>query len=389
MALANRSAVLFSLKAYHLALDDIRLAFESGYPEELHFKLLERKAKILMFFRQFEDARGVYQDLVKSLDKAKVDANKKLKVQKDAQAALNYFKKAASVYNDPNVVIRPASELPKLPDKNKLYPALSNAVRFKYEPGRGRFAVANRDIKIGEYIAVDKPIASHPLPEYLGSNCAHCFQAMKAPLPCPVCTKVMFCSYDCRQKALSTYHPYECKIFDFLVASGMSIVCFLAYKAVIQKPFKFFLDNRDKFKGYDESSGVNVSEKYLSSDYKNYFNLVSHHEKRKVGDMFHRAMLAAMLMRCMKKYGYFGPDAKEGILTEDECFVGTILCQFLEVNQFNAHEVAQVKKILNVIAICDCSSMSRSIVRDAGQEQGGGVQVGLHRGGVLPDPGPV
>ena len=30
VALANRSAVLFSLKAFHLALDDIRLALESG-----------------------------------------------------------------------------------------------------------------------------------------------------------------------------------------------------------------------------------------------------------------------------------------------------------------------------------------------------------------------
>ena len=44
----------------------------------------------------------------------------------------------------------------------------------------------------------------------------------------------MFCSYDCRKIALETYHPYECKIFDFLIASGMSIVCFLAYKAIVQ-----------------------------------------------------------------------------------------------------------------------------------------------------------
>ena len=43
LALANRSAVLFSLKAYNLALDDIRLALESGYPKELRYKLLERK----------------------------------------------------------------------------------------------------------------------------------------------------------------------------------------------------------------------------------------------------------------------------------------------------------------------------------------------------------
>jgi len=43
LCLANRSAVLFSLKAYALALDDIKLAFEVGYPKELWFKLLERK----------------------------------------------------------------------------------------------------------------------------------------------------------------------------------------------------------------------------------------------------------------------------------------------------------------------------------------------------------
>lgn len=59
MALANRSAALFSLKAYNLALDDIRLALESGYPEELRFKLLERRAKILGHFKQHDSARQV------------------------------------------------------------------------------------------------------------------------------------------------------------------------------------------------------------------------------------------------------------------------------------------------------------------------------------------
>jgi len=176
---------------------------------------------------------------------------------------------------------------------------------------------------------------------------------MKAPMPCPVCTKVLFCSYDCRAHALSTYHKYECKVFDFLIASGMSIVCFLAYKAIVQKPFSFFLENKDKFQSHDESSGVNIQlgedgqplEKYLSSDYRNYFNLCTHHSERKVGDIFHRALLAVMLMRCMKKYGYFGDDAKDEVLTEDECFVGTILSHFLEVNQFNAHEVAQFEMV--------------------------------------------
>ena len=31
-----------------MALDDIRLAFESGYPEELRFKLIERKVWVFV-----------------------------------------------------------------------------------------------------------------------------------------------------------------------------------------------------------------------------------------------------------------------------------------------------------------------------------------------------
>ena len=53
-------------------------------------------------------------------------------------------------------------------------------------------------------------------------------------------------------------------------------------------------------------------------------------------------MLTVMLVRCMKKYGYFGPDADDEIMTDDECYIGFVLNHFLEVNQFNAHEVAQV-----------------------------------------------
>ena len=73
--------------------------------------------------------------------------------------------------------------------------------------------------------------------------------------------------------------------------------------------------------------------------------------ERKAGDVFHRAMLTVMLVRCMKKYGYFGPDADDEIMTDDECYIGFVLNHFLEVNQFNAHEVAQVCIILGLIGV--------------------------------------
>ena len=57
-----------------------------------------------------------------------------------------------------------------------------------------------------------------------------------------------------------------------------------------------------------------------------------------------------MMLRCLKKLGYFGEDVKEKannedeteVFTDDEIYIGTLLYHFLESMQFNAHEVAQV-----------------------------------------------
>ena len=59
--LANRSAVLFSLKAYGMALDDIELSFRLGYPDDLAYKLHDRRAKCLVAFKQMEDAGEAYR----------------------------------------------------------------------------------------------------------------------------------------------------------------------------------------------------------------------------------------------------------------------------------------------------------------------------------------
>ena len=105
-------------------------------------------------------------------------------------------------------------ELPEIPCKNALYPVMSDAVTFKYEEARGRwdlvrwsqlekttmttirtmmqtiimmerplhnpvyeyqwqdlktprFAIASRDIVVGEVLCVEKAIVSHMLPEYM------------------------------------------------------------------------------------------------------------------------------------------------------------------------------------------------------------------------------
>lgn len=84
-----------------------------------------------MYFRQFSDAHDTYKELMNALDVAKVDAQKKMKIQKETQHAMEYFKKAPSIYNDPAVKIYPPPDLPKLSGRNAKYPAVSDSIEYK------------------------------------------------------------------------------------------------------------------------------------------------------------------------------------------------------------------------------------------------------------------
>ena len=117
-------------------------------------------------------------------------------------------------------------------------------------------------------------------------------------------------------------------------------------RSITQKPLQWFLDNKQLFEKHDKTSGQTKEQKepYESGDYKNYFNLVNHHEERKIGDIFHRAMFTVFLLRCLQSQGYF-PTPPSEKLSDDEVYIGTLLMHFLELLQFNAHEVAQFEMV--------------------------------------------
>ena len=81
----------------------------------------------------------------------------------------------------------------------------------------------------------------------------------------------------------------------------------------------------------------------MSSDYRNIFNLVSHHEKMSSTENFHRATFAIFLLRCLDSQGYFGSQQSTYELTGDKLLVARLLFHFLELLQFNTHEVAQLE----------------------------------------------
>lgn len=175
----------------------------------------------------------------------------------------------------------------------------------------------------------------------MAQNCAACFKTLQAPLPCTTCTRALFCNLQCRDQALP-YHKYECRLADFFLSAGMNGICFVAYTLISQKCVQWFRDNRDMFHNHDERSGESKERKdaYVSSDYRNIFNLVTHHKEMGTNEKFHRTAFSVFLLRCLQSQGYFGEDCSQ-VLYQDAILIGTLLVHFLEVLQFNTHEVAQ------------------------------------------------
>merc|ERR1712079_141800 len=67
------------------------------------------------------------------------------------------------------------------------FPQLSEAVTIRYAASRGRYAVAARDIRVGELIAVEEAFVAVLDREQRLTNCWHCLLCAQRPLPCPGC----------------------------------------------------------------------------------------------------------------------------------------------------------------------------------------------------------
>ena len=68
-----------------------------------------------------------------------------------------------------------------------------------------------------------------------------------APLPCPDCCVVCFCSVECRDQAQKTYHKYECKmkLYEMLHFMGDEFIdVFMAIRTVTMHEVQYFMDRK-------------------------------------------------------------------------------------------------------------------------------------------------
>ena len=226
---------------------------------------------------------------------------------------------------------------------NPLFPQLSDAVQIKYARNRGRYAVAARDIKIGELIAAETAFVSFLDKEQRLSNCWHCLVCARAPLPCLHCSGVVFCSTACREAAGSSYHPAECGYTDVMFQASLGAWS-LAYRALTSRPWRHYRQNIEAWLEHDERAGVASTQVYSSEDIASFHNLVTHDGvgHKQAPELMMQCHVVVFLVRLLLKVGYITEDQEAEEFHEDAMLAGRLLHHFMRAAYYNTHETTQV-----------------------------------------------
>ncbi|XP_023339607.1 SET and MYND domain-containing protein DDB_G0284059 [Eurytemora carolleeae] len=341
LAFANRSVVLVQLKNYEAALSDIDLAFMAQYPQNLRYKLYERKGRCLQALKQDKLAEEAFNSCLSGIRESTLTEEKKQKLETEIKALI----KNLSPSDDKKGKEPEKRKIPQLKRKNKNFPAFSDSVSIQYKESQGRFGVAVRDIPLGELVCLEEPPCFYLHEEMTGVNCSNCFRRHEAPLPSPICTQNVFCSLECQKTGMSGYHLVESKFMDVLFQNGLKKKeWFLALRAVTNKPLEFFtslqhkLDHQPKY-GLEKDDFV-----YNTEDFLTLYNLVSHTEQWDQKEHAYKAFFALFFVRCLQKSEYFGEKQScDNKLGPEELMIGKLLIHLMEVATMNSHEIGQLE----------------------------------------------
>ncbi|KAJ8934866.1 hypothetical protein NQ314_013140, partial [Rhamnusium bicolor] len=308
--ISNRSATYFELKEYKRVFNDIDYLLEVGnYPSHLQYKIWLRKAKCYDAMQNERLSSEAYNEAVNSLKHSKLD-------EKTIESKLKEIENARM-----NTTASPAKQelIPVLNPEifvgGKEYIAAHPKIIFEQDNYQGRFATAVEDIEAGAIIVEENAHCAVVDSTHILSNCQFCSVSVDQPVACSSCGNVVFCCTNCERLANKTFHKIECSIQESVFASGASINCSLALRIISQRPFSYFIDKKNKFKDYlkDNCKKNTIKKKIYRFD--DYDNLGK----------------------------YFPFETNDGILTDDELFIGSLILRHLQLLQFNAHEISELK----------------------------------------------
>lgn len=359
----NRSAVLFEVQEYEKCISDIDHALLHGYPRILHSKLAERKAKCLIALQRKEEAKCLIETSLQALEELSLEEGKTKSSKRSLQVLLHNCQQlkepdlssgSSDAPENKNKLIFSfeTPSPPQLQHHNPSMPSLSSSVDLAFSPQQGRYLVANKDIKPGDVIAVEKAYSKvvH-FGNFLQTYCTDCLARCLTPLPCPGCSLVIFCSSACRTRALGSYHATECEFLWSLGSLDMGKNSVLACRIMTQTTFSqlkklvplYLAEAKERAPA---SLGFDSVGNYISSDYRTIYHLVGNKESRSVGDLFKRCAMAVVLVKLLEQSSkFFVDDAQESFTPTlgDLVLIGSILFRHMMNLPCNAHSLTEMK----------------------------------------------
>lgn len=348
LGLGNRSVVFYNLNEYDNCLQDIEGALEFGYPEDLRYKVFERKGRCLKALGKLDEAKQSFTKALELLDVAKGTEEKKLEIKKDLQKSISEIQEEPE--NNPIALLGKKDF--KIWSPHKQFPNMADCVEIKYNANDGRHAIASEDISPGEMILIEDPVSWTINPNQSSMICQNCAkQVGRTPFPSQKHEAALFCKFSCLKDFEMKFGKYDDLPFVELFASGAaegSASVMLAFRCIIQKPCFWFLKHKDTlFSTYNQKYGTDMSEDWkLDGDesiYQAVFNLVNHMDKMSVEKEIASIIKSSVLLRFLICSGYFSNINEAISLTDEQSFIGKLLFQFQCGITYNQHGVYETQ----------------------------------------------
>ncbi|EDW73803.1 uncharacterized protein Dwil_GK19653 [Drosophila willistoni] len=296
---ANRSAVLFEWKRYRECLANIELARKANYPARLSHKLDKR--------------------------------------ERDCQQLLDQQQPDVQPYEF-KLGFEPHPQLPYVAD----------CLELRESPDEGRFIVTKQDLVVGDLVAIEQPFCSTLLPPMRYIRCATCkMENYLTLIPCDSCCSVMFCSEECKTKAMTTFHRYECPIIDFLhrmfnKIHGIALRTTLA-ALELHSSIEDLMSYCDKPENQDKCAfDLDYGQLTPQESYRAIHGLVTNQHLRSVSDLFQRSVVCAVLKHFIIEY----TPLKEYLGGEDgRNFFTDLLFRHLQTSPSNMHGIDLVEQV--------------------------------------------
>ncbi|XP_014364756.2 SET and MYND domain-containing protein DDB_G0284059 [Papilio machaon] len=367
-----RSEILMRFNRYQAALEDLKMALKERIPARMRGQYYWRLGNCYKGLGEATRAKVSYEIANRLLAN---DEKSKIQLQQDMES-LDYSLAPTNSENRKGTVLSGGA--------NHTMPALSKLIEITEDEMKGRYAVASMPVKTGDVLLIDKPYAACLFHKYYGTHCQHCLRRLEdcmevAPVWCPKCSGVAFCSVQCRDIAVSTYHPYECSFMGLFIGSGMSVLSHIALRMVTQvgletslaiyskhlsceevsengakiNPRKCKTRNRKErltrsrmglgiLSGEDmmkeEENSLEDKQNELLKRADEIYRLCTHSGQRNGDDYLKRIVIAMFLTECLKRSGFFkGNENRQQ--EENELSICKLIIKNLQLLQFNAHEI--------------------------------------------------